>query len=162
VEVDTTGILAGTGTVGALAASAGTSIQPGAFSGVSPGTGSSSIGSLTAARANLSEGGKLIIQATGTATPGVNYDQLNLQGTGDLIIGGASSISLDTTGLPPNTSGLLSQVVNSASGRDFGNVVALPVSVHGPNVAVQTKFNSVDLQLLSNATPSNLALTATP
>ena len=91
-------VLSGTGTVGAVTATNGGTVNPG-----DPATG---IGILTANSLNLTQtsgkGGILEIEITGTfAYPGksgVNYDQVNL-GTGALTLDNTSTMTLDLNGL---------------------------------------------------------------
>ena len=91
-------VLSGTGTVGAVTATNGGTVNPG-----DPATG---IGILTASSLNLTQtsgkGGILEIEITGTfanpGTAGVNYDQLNL-GTGALTLDTTSAVTFDLNGL---------------------------------------------------------------
>jgi autotransporter-associated beta strand protein len=88
ITVNAGGLLAGTGKVGAITANGGT---------VAPGPLSAGSGTLTAASANFSSGGTLLIHVPAYGTPGVNYDQLKL--TGKLTLGGTSTLTLDVNGL---------------------------------------------------------------
>ena len=91
-------VLSGTGTVGAVTATNGGTVNPG-----DPATG---IGILTASSLNLTQtsgkGGILEIEITGTfaypGTAGVNYDQVNL-GTGTLTLDATSTLTFDLNGL---------------------------------------------------------------
>lgn len=80
----TGGTLAGTGTVGAITAADGT---------VSPGT-DGGIGILTAASADFSGGGTLLIETPGRSSAGTDYDRLAL-GSGALTLGGTSVLIAD-------------------------------------------------------------------
>jgi fibronectin-binding autotransporter adhesin len=87
--VATGATLAGTGSVGgAVTPASGGVVAPGAVGG---------IGTLTVASANLSGGGVLDIDASGTATAGTDYDRLAVTGT--FTAGGTSVLRLDLTGV---------------------------------------------------------------
>ena len=79
--------LGGFGTVGAVMVAGGT---------VSPGDPTSNKGSLTAASADFSNGGTLLIQVSGVTGAGNNYDQLKV--TNNLTLGGSSTLMVDEAG----------------------------------------------------------------
>jgi autotransporter-associated beta strand protein len=87
ISVNAGGLLAGTGSVGAVTVNGGT-VAPGPPGGV---------GTLTAASADFSNGGTLLIRVPAYGTPGVKYGQLRV--TGNLTLGGTSALTLDLNGL---------------------------------------------------------------
>jgi autotransporter-associated beta strand protein len=80
-----TGILAGTGTVGAIVVKSGGIVEPGPLNG--------GVGTMIAASADFSQGGELLIRIPSLTS----YDQLNV--TGMLTLGGTSTLVLDVQGL---------------------------------------------------------------
>jgi autotransporter-associated beta strand protein len=141
------GSLEGTGTAGSLAihglATSGVVIQPGNPGGTR--------GILTAAGANLSNGGELRLQIAGLATPGTDYDRLNLSGN-TLTLGGTSRLVLDLAGLtmPGTATGVITY------GSVLGNVPAFSsVSViNNPSgFAVTLDYTATGLNVI--VTPSN-------
>jgi hypothetical protein len=107
VTVNAGGVLAGVGSVGAFVAKNGGTVEPGPLG--------SGIGTLTAASADFSQGGTLLIRIPDKGTPGVNYDQFDVTGT--LTLGGTSALVLDVNGLTKrgNFSGIV--LYGSVSGK---------------------------------------------
>ena len=88
-------VLSGTGTLGAVTATNGGTVNPG-----DPASG---VGILTAASLNLTgsgsptKGGNLQLEINGSTTPGVNFDQIVLSGV--LTVDSTSTLTLDLLGL---------------------------------------------------------------
>jgi autotransporter-associated beta strand protein len=117
------GSVAGAGSLGLLALASGTTAQPG-----DPGN---SIGVLTAAGANLSDGGEVVLQVKGYGTAGVDYDRLDVSGN-LLLAGGNSTLTLDV--------GSLTAAGTAAGVVLFGNVLGTPT----PQLSVVNAINEVN------------------
>jgi autotransporter-associated beta strand protein len=131
--------LSGTGSVGGPIMVAGGAIQPGT---------STSIGILTAKRADLSGGNGSALKARiwGTTTPGINYDRLNLTDT--LVLGGNSELDLDMAGL--TGSGIASGFVLAKRVVDTFKMVkilnytgTLGVSIVYSNASIDVAFRNI-------------------
>lgn len=93
------GTLGGTGFATVIAAGSETVAGVGLVSGtVNPGSPASGKGVLSALAASFGTGGTLRLQVSGYGGAGVDYDRLDL-GSGVLIVGGSSRLTLDLAGL---------------------------------------------------------------
>jgi autotransporter-associated beta strand protein len=133
VTVNAGGILAGTGSVGAVVAKSGGTVEPGPLG--------SGIGTLIAASADFSQGGTLLIRAPNKGTPGVNYDQFDVTGT--LTLGGSSSLAIDVNGLPAR--GKLFGIV--LYGSVSGNFSTIQLINNGLGLKVNPKYRSTQLDV---------------
>ncbi|HEV3082130.1 MAG TPA: autotransporter-associated beta strand repeat-containing protein, partial [Gemmataceae bacterium] len=135
VLVLSAGTLAGTGSVGAVLVASGGTVEPGPLSGGGNGT-------LTAASADFSQGGTLLIRIPAKGTPGVNYGQFNVTGT--LTLGGTSTLQIDVSGLSKR--GKFSGIVLYASvSGTFSNV---PPPINNPlGLTAKPKYRSTSLDV---------------
>jgi autotransporter-associated beta strand protein len=138
VTVNAGGTLAGIGSVGAVVVKNGGTVEPGPLNG-----GGNS--SLTAASADFSQGGELLVRIPNRGTPGVDYDQFIV--TGAVTLGGASTLVFDVSGLTKR--GKVSGIVTfgSVSGT-FTNVSVSPVN-NPLNLKAKLKYhaNRLDVTL---------------
>jgi autotransporter-associated beta strand protein len=104
VTVNAGSTLAGVGSVGALTIIGGTVI-PGPVGG---------IGTLSAASADFSNAGTLLIRVPAYGPPGKKYDQLHI--AGQITLGGASTLILDVNGLSKAGTAFAIVVFGSQSG----------------------------------------------
>ena len=137
ITVSPGGTLGGTGSVGPIVVKGGT-VEPGPQSG-------STGGKLTAASADFSQGGTLLIRLPAKGTAGVDYDQLAV--TGALTLGGTSNLQLDLNLLTSkaNFPGIV--LYGSVSGK-FTNVlppINNPLGLKVKKLAYGGKGLEVDL-----------------
>ena len=103
-------------------------------------------GILTAARVNLTEGGRVNLNANGFTTAGTNYDRLNV--TGDLVIGGIGSVSVETNGI--TAPGTFDDMI--VANRTLGDPNALPLDVfdvaNSTDFLVQMTYSTVDVTII--------------
>ncbi len=118
VTLSGTGVLGGTGTVGAITATAGT---------VDPGDPVATPAVLTASSANFGGTSNLTLGIAGYTTAGTNYDKLNL-GSGALTAGGTSVLTLNLAGL--TSSGTISNII--AYGSHTGSFATVSL-INNPN-----------------------------
>jgi autotransporter-associated beta strand protein len=138
------GSLAGTGTLGLLALAGGTVATPG-----NPGN---AIGVLTAAGANLSDGGEVILQVSGYSAAGTDYDRLNL-GSNPLLTGPNAILTLDL--------GALTSAGTAAGVILFGSLLGTPLphfgtvnAVHdGNNLGIGPSYAAPELDLTFLSSP---------
>jgi uncharacterized delta-60 repeat protein len=107
ITVNAGATLSGTGTAGTITANGGT---------VSPGNPADSKGILAGGQADFSAG-TVTIQVSGYATPGVDYDQLDLRSGTGLVLGGTSTLTLDLGGLAAGGTAQGILLFNSAPGE---------------------------------------------
>jgi hypothetical protein len=101
------------------------------------------VGILTAASADFSGGGTLLIHIPAYGTPGINYDQFNV--TGALTLGGTSTLTLDVKGLPgPGTASGI--VLYTSHTGTFTNKKLIN-NPHNLNLALTYGLTSLDADL---------------
>lgn len=138
ITVNTGTTLGGTGSTGAIMVSSGM-LRPGHVDGV---------GVLKAAGADFSGGdaSSLFVRASGTATPGTDYDRLELSGA--LVLGGGSVLTVDLAGF--SGTGTVAGVVRAASvSGKFSSVNVMHAGGH----SVELRYTETSLDLLVATNP---------
>jgi autotransporter-associated beta strand protein len=149
VTVD--GVLAGTGSVGNVTSSAG-STDPGTF------YINSGVGILTASSASYSDTANVTMQVTGYGTAGTDFDRLNL-GSGALNLSGNTTLTLDVSGL--TSIGLVGGLITYGSetgGFSSVNLINNPTGLVAKLVYGPAGLD-VYLYYLPVATPQTITLT---
>ncbi len=137
VTVDSGGTLGGTGTVGALSVSGGT---------VDPGDPAGSPGTLSAASADFSNGGTLLVQLA-SLSPTPSFNQLNVSGV--VTLGGTSALTLDLNGT--TTPGTANAILSAGSLTGSFSTIASsdnPASLQPSVFPDASNSNQLDLTFL--------------
>jgi autotransporter-associated beta strand protein len=126
-----TGILAGTGSVGAVVIQSGGIVEPGPLNG--------GVGTLTASSADFSQGGELLIRIPSLAS----FDQLNVSGA--FTLGGTSTLVIDVQDL--TTKGKATGIISFGSVSGTFNTVNVSHNHLSFKVKLKPRANSFDVDI---------------